>query len=680
MSLSYPVNLLQPPAWMNTLRRFWTPPRPSRDMTTKRIQAIREQSKLYRKLTDVELCALADQPHDQTDFDAVAITALAAGLEATWRVLKIDLYDCQLQGALELVRGSIVQLQTGEGKTFVAMLAAVCFAFSGRSPHVMTVNSYLARRDCEQLSAVYRALGLTVGLTDSGMSIEEKQRGYRSSIVYGPGYEFGFDYLRDQLAILSQPPPKLGERVLDRWRKRSTFPAVRREPNAADFHDFFVAERRKPSGSSEFSRTSPNGSRRSATNSIQTGLSVAIVDEADSVMLDEASTPLILTAGQKVLAKNANVYRFAHTVAQQLRRGTDYQLSQQDGGIQWTDVGLVTIGEPPAMIRSGLERAWQLYLQQAIFAAHCLRRDVHYLIDEGSIQLIDQHTGRILADRSWAAGLQQAVEAKEELAITSESQALATITRQRFLCLYPTMCGLTGTATGSELEIREVYRLNVSEVAPNRPSQMRMFEPQMLLEKRLHEEAIVASVKACRQRQQPVLIGTTSVQSSERLAVVLTAVGIEHQLLTGRQDADEADIIAEAGKAGAVTIATNIAGRGTDIRLGAGVAELGGLHVISTELHESQRVERQLMGRAARQGDPGSFELILSTEDSLLLRFAPELVRRLRNDIVGRRLENSDWIRELRTIQKQLEVQRSVERRRLFARDDWQEAMARDFA
>ncbi len=646
MSHSYHVNTLQPPSWMNSLRRLWIHSRSSTDESPTLLRAIREQSNLYRELTDGELCALACQTRDQADFDAVNKIALAAGVEATRRVLKIDLYDCQIQGALELVQGSIVQLQTGEGKTFVAMLAAIGFAFSGRSPHVMTVNSYLAHRDCEQLAPVYRALGLTVGLTDSGMSIEDKQRGYRSSIVYGPGYEFGFDYLRDQLAILSQPTPKLGECVLDRWRRSATNSRV---------HDRLETP-------------------------IQCGLSVAIVDEADSVMLDEASTPLILSAGQKEPAKNANVYRFAHTVAQQLRRGTDYQLSQQDASFQWTEVGQVTIGEPPAKIRIGLERAWQHYLQQAIFATHCLRRDVHYLIDEGRVQLIDQHTGRVLADRSWGAGLQQAVEAKEDLTVTAENKALATITRQRFLCLYPTLCGLTGTATGSEREIREVYRLNVSEICPNRPSQLQTAKPLMLFDRGLHEEGIVASVKACQQRRQPVLVGTTSVQSSERLAVVFVEAGIEHRLLSGRQDADEAAIIAQAGQAGAVTIATNIAGRGTDIRLGPGVVGLGGLHVIATELHESLRVERQLMGRAARQGDPGTFELLLSTEDPLLVRFAPELAKRLRTDIVAQRLESSNWLRELRELQRQLELQRADERRKMFARDDWQDAMVRDLS
>jgi preprotein translocase subunit SecA len=645
MSPSSGLNALSSPSWMNPFRYFGGQSSTSTELdeTARLLRAIRDQSTLYRQLSDEELSRISTSNSMQADFDDVIRITMAAGVEATRRVMKIDLYDCQLRAAIELYRGSIVQLQTGEGKTLVAMLAATCFAFSGRSPHVMTMNSYLARRDREQLAPIYRALGLTVGLTDTGLSIEEKQRGYRSHIVYGPGYEFGFDYLRDQLAILSRPRPKLGENVLKRWRQPSSSPS---------------------SSSTEVS--------------IQRGLTVAIVDEADSVMLDEASTPLILSSGQKTPAENAYVYRFAHTVAQQLRGGQDYQFSQKEASFQWTDVGLITIGQPPTAIRSGLERAWQHYLQQAIYASHRLHRDVHYLVDDGRVQLIDQHTGRIQADRSWGAGLQQAVEAKEGLTITAENQALATITRQRFLCAYKNLCGLTGTATGSEREIQEVYRLPVSEILPNRPSQLQTVRPQMLLDKRLHEEAIIASVKACQERRQPVMVGTTSIQSSERLAVAFIKAGIAHRLLSGRQDADEAAIIAIAGNACAVTIATNIAGRGTDIRLGPGVAESGGLHVIATELHESQRVERQLMGRAGRQGSPGSFELILSTEDPLLARCAPSLALRLRDAIIANRLNHSDWVRELRELQNQLELQRTEERRKLFAIDDWHHSMLRD--
>ena len=657
MTTGFSNNALQPPSWIDSLRRFWVQPSSNPLDLVARIRTIRERGDSYRKLRDVELAGLIGSSMDPPCSEDVNNIALAAGLEATRRILKIDLYDCQLQGALELVSGSIVQLHTGEGKTLVAMLAAVCFAFSGRTPHVMTVNSYLARRDREQLAPVYAAIGLSVGLTDSGMSVEEKRRGYRSHIVYGPGYEFGFDYLRDQLAILSQPKPKLGDRVLQRWRQ------------------------------SDSAKIDP----------IQNALNVAIVDEADSVMLDEASTPLILSAGQKTLARNAEVYRSAHAVARQLRSGTDYQLSNQDNSFQWTDTGIKKWKQPEASIRKGLERAWSNYLQQAIFATQCLHRDVHYLIQDDKVQLIDQHTGRILLDRSWGAGLQQAVEAKESVSITSENHSLATITRQRFLRVYTTLCGLTGTAEGSENEFKEVYRLKVARVLPHRPSQLKQSTPQLFLDRGTQEAALVATVKACLNRCQPVLVGTTSVQSSERLARVFADAGIGYRLLSGREGSknadvltlggpvggatgplEEAEIIAMAGQASAVTIATNIAGRGTDIRLGTGVVEIGGLHVIATELHESQRVERQLMGRAARQGDPGSFELLLSLEDPLMVRVAPDLVRRLRNCLASEPIDRFDWLKELRELQRQLESQRVDERRMMFAHDDWQENVVRE--
>ena len=564
-------------------------------------------------------------------------TSFAYAFEAIRRVLGMELYDVQLQAGYAIFQGSIAQVQTGEGKTLVAGLAAIGHALAGRTTHVMTVNSYLAERDFRLLTPAFQLLGLKVGWTDPSLSPIEKRQAYQCEVMYGPGYEFGFDYLRDRISEMEIAHRPSGDQIRQRLRGNASANAKR----------------------------------------IQGSLDVAIVDEADSVMLDEANSPLLVSGGGRKPANNAVVYREAARTAKGLTHNLDFII--RNDVFEWTQAGLNLVANPPKTVANGLHRSWPAYVQQALRATHQLHRDVHYVLADGQIQIVDQQTGRIFAERTWSDGLQQAVEAKEDLLITAEQDALARITRQRYLRLYSCLSGLTGTAEGSERELKDIYRLRLSVIPTHRPSQRQILAPRLFHDRKTLEHAIVDDVLQRQDRGQPVLIGTTSIRSTEMLATLFSKIGLVHQSLTGRQDTDEASIVAQAGQRGAVTIATNMAGRGTDIQIDSAIKQLGGLHVIVTELNESARVERQLIGRAARQGDPGSSQLFISAEDSLLLRYAPELARRVfLTSQTHLQSEVDQCIELIRRLQKQLEARRTSERRQMYAHDDWLESVMRE--
>jgi len=559
---------------------------------------------------------------------------------AARRVLGIDLYDVQLLGGLAMARGAIAEMQTGEGKTFTTLLPASLYALAD-PVHVVTVNDYLAGRDFESLAPVYQLLGFSVGRIHGELNEEAKQTAYACDITYGPGYEFGFDYLRDQVKLLTHRRPRMGE----------TF------------------------------RTQLDGVTFDHPQSMQRGHAVAIVDEIDSVIIDEATSPLILSTNARSPAANADVYRRAMAAARVLNVNVDYLVDEATEALRLTAQGLLRLScEPYRAPTRGLDRPWPKYVEQALKADHNLHCDVHYVVSQDAVLIVDQNTGRIFADRSWRDGLHQAVQAKEGVMVTEEAKSIARITRQRFFRLYQKLCGMTGTAQESEHELREIYRLPVTVVPPHRPCQRTVLATRLFPDASSKEVAIVEAI-VCRFRcQQPVLVGTAAIAASHRLARQLDARGIPHTLLNGVQDVEEATIVAAAGQPQAVTIATNMAGRGTDIRLGDGVLALGGLHVIATEPQESPRVDRQLSGRAARQGEPGSYQLFVAADDPLFSRHAPEMVERLKHMAVQVEQSPTDVDGVIRKVQRRAARQYAQRRREMTAHDNWLENVQRELA
>jgi preprotein translocase subunit SecA len=484
--------------------------------------------------------------------EAIAIVCVVAS-----RVLQLEMFDVQLQGALGLARGRIIEMQTGEGKTLACTPAVAWLARGGRGVHVMTVNDYLARRDARWMGGIYEYLGLTVGCVQQTMAPGARRAAYACDITYATANEIGFDSLRDQVAL----------RVEDQ---------VHREFQAA------------------------------------------VIDEADSILIDEARIPLVLAGGE---ADEELLARVADPVARRFQQGLHFTLDEYGRNIALADEG---IRAAELALRSGnlfAEQNLALYtaLHNAIHAHFLLRRDVDYVVKNDAIESVDAFKGRIAQDRRWPAGLHTAIEAKEGVAFRRQGRVLGSLTLQNLVALYPQVCGMTGTAATQSDEFRTFNGLSV-EVIPTNRSVIRADEPDVLFaSKSEKEQAVVAEIRKVHATGQPILVGTASVEESERLSRALT--GIPHFVLNARNEEQEALIVARAGQRGAVTISTNMAGRGVDIQLGDGVTDLGGLYVIGTNRHESRRIDHQLRGRAGRQGDPGRSRFFISREDDLLVKY-----------------------------------------------------------
>ncbi len=495
-------------------------------------------------------------------------------------------FDVQLIGGWVLLRGMIAEMDTGEGKTLTATLAAATAALAGVPVHVITVNDYLATRDARAMAPIYAALGLTVGVVDHELDAARRHDAYASHVTYCSNKEIAFDFLRDRIAL----------------NKRHRRLSVK-------------LERLRPAGTP-------------VSRLLLRGLYFAIVDEADSVLIDEARTPLIISEGARE-SQTAAFYQQAITIAARLDAGGDFRLDPRERRIELTREGLDRLEQMAGeldVVWQGPRRREQL-ITQALSALHLHQRDVHYLVRDDKAQIIDEYTGRILADRSWEQGLHQMVEAKEGLPITERRESLARTSYQRFFRRYLHLAGMTGTAWEVAPELRSVYSLDVVRIPPNRPIRR---QPQCTRVFRTQAEkwqAVVERVAEIHAQGRPVLVGTRSVEASERASGVLGRHGLAHSILNASQDRHEADVISGAGQPGAVTVATNMAGRGTDIVLDPGVTRVGGLHVMATEIHDARRIDRQLFGRCGRQGDPGTYEMFLSLEDELIVRYLPRHVR-----------------------------------------------------
>jgi preprotein translocase subunit SecA len=524
--------------------------------------------------------------------EAFALVRAAAGL-----TLGLRHHDVQLVGGWAMLQGMLAEMETGEGKTLTATLAAATAALAGKAVHVVTVNDYLAQRDAEALRPLYEALGLTLGCIVHGMEPAQRRQAYGCDVCYCSNKELTFDYLRDRLTLGGRPRP--------------------------------IA--------AQLGRLAPG---RQAEPPLLRGLQFAIVDEADSVLIDEARTPLVL-ATQQDSAREEATYRQALALAHALGEA-GYRI--EGDHLELTPAGhdrLVQLAAGIGGVWTGPRRRERLVLQ-ALTALELFHRDKHYLVQDGKVLIIDENTGRLMPDRAWEQGLHQLIELKEGCALSAQRATLARISYQIFFRRYLHLCGMTGTASEVAGELWAVYRLRVARIETDKPVR-RLLRPERVYARAEDKwQAVLAAIRASQSAGRPVLVGTRSVGASEDLAALLERSQIAFRLLNARQDAAEAEIVSEAGQPGRVTVATNMAGRGTDIKLAPGVVQEGGLLVICTERHDSGRIDRQLYGRCARQGDPGECLTFLSLEDELCVTYLP-VAARLAARLGQRRGEVPAW-------------------------------------
>lgn len=529
---------------------------------------------------------------------AIKAEAFAVVREAAKRILGMRHYDVQLLGGLALLDGKIAEMATGEGKSLVAALPSYLRALVGKGVHIITTNEYLAQRDYEKIGEIHRFLGLTVGLNLPGMSIEQKQKAYNADITYGIGSEFGFDYLRDHM----------------------------------------VTE---------------------TANIVQRPFYYAIIDEVDSILIDEAKTPLVIAG--KSTPPVEQLQTTTHLI-NQLKEKEDYMIDHELQAAYFTKEGITKLEKALEIDHLYKLEHQSLYnnLLLALYAKAVFRKNVEYIVQANKIKLIDMNTGRVMEDRMLNNGLHQAIEAKEGLPISETNKTYASITIQHFFRMYPILSGMSGTATTEKREFRDIYGLQVLQIPTNKPV-IRQDLPDKVFETiDMKYKAVTQETKKRHKIGQPILIGTTSVEQSHILANYLDEEGLPYELLNAVHAEKEAELIAKAGQKGKITIATNMAGRGTDITLGKGVSAIGGLHVIGTEKHESRRIDYQLKGRAGRQGDPGSSQFFISLEDELITRFASsEQIDKQRQKLKqngNRMVENKKIAKWIDRIQKKCEA------------------------
>jgi preprotein translocase subunit SecA len=600
------------------------------------VPRIRYWEKQFTQMTDVDLRAaslrLRGRARGGESLDRLLPEAFGICTVATQRTLGLRPFDVQLAAGAVLHHQGIAELATGEGKTLCAIMPSYLNSLLGKGVHVTTVNDYLARRDAEWVRPVHSALGLTVGCLQQQMPEQDRYAAYRCDVTYGTASEFGFDFLRDRLKTAGG----------------------------------------RGSDSPFWSAWQPwAGSATGADPYVQRGHHFALVDEADSIFIDEARTPLVIAQPTRPATPEEQVvYLWADGVARQMKEEEHFYWDAAKQKIELSSAGkqLARWSNPPCGPYDHAMDKLEERLEKALHAHHRFRRDQHYMIDKkNKVVIIDEFTGRSMPDRHWQEGLHQAVEAKESVLIHFASDHAAQITYQSYFRLYKRLCGMTGTAKQNRLELRRVYKLWVVCVPTNRPVIREQWPDSIFPTEDAKFDAVVQDVARLKAQGRAVLIGTRSVDKSEKLSERLRKAGVEHQVLNARQNESEAMIVSKAGESGRVTIATNMAGRGTDIKPPPEVIEAGGLHVLGTERHESLRIDRQLAGRAGRQGDPGSAQFFLSLEDELLEGLGPETKERWA--AFGKRNDSSsrDWCRYLGLFQR---AQRKVERRHFRSRVD----------
>ncbi len=579
-----------------------------------KIQPVLDLEKKYAAMSDDELKAMTPKlkerlANGETE-DDIFVDAFATAREACRRVIGEFPYPVQLMGAAVMQGGDIAEMKTGEGKTLTSVMAVYLNALSGKGVHVVTVNEYLSKRDSEWMGSIHRFLGLTVGLNLRQLTKSQKRDAYLCDVTYTTNAELGFDYLRDNMVT------NINDRVLR-------------------------------------------------------GLHFALVDEVDSILIDESRTPLIISGGQK---QTANLYLQADRFVKHLKENEDYEIDVKAKNVQLSEQG-VAKAEKLFKVDNlfNLSHTQLLHhINQALRANYVMMRDVDYVVDEtdDEIVIVDPNTGRLMKGRQWSDGLHQAVEAKEGISIKQETTTLATITYQNFFRLYNKLAGMTGTAKTEEEEFLEIYNMYVVEIPTNVPVQRIDYPDAVYGTKAAKFNALVDEVKERHEAGQPILVGTIAVETSELISKYLTERKIPHNVLNAKNNEREAEIIAKAGQKGSVTIATNMAGRGTDIKLGEGVRELGGLCVLGSERHESRRIDNQLRGRSGRQGDPGMSRFYVSVQDDLMVRFGSERMEGLFKSLGDVAVESKTVTKSISSAQKRVEGVNYDARKQLLQYDD----------
>lgn len=568
----------------------------------------------YQKLSDEELKNKTEEfkkrlANGET-LEDILVEAFATAREAAYRVIGEKPFYVQIVGALAIHYGNIAEMKTGEGKTLTSVLPAYLNALDGKGVHIITVNEYLATRDAEWMGGIHRFLGLTVGVNTRELSPKEKQEAYACDILYSTNNEIGFDYLRDNMVIRKE----------DR---------------------------------------------------VQRPLNFAIVDEVDSVLIDEARTPLIISGGQLV---SANLYQDADSFVKSLKDDVDYLYDETTKSVTLTDEGSEK-AEKAFRVKNlyEVENATLVhYINQALRANYSMKLDVDYVVQDGEVVIVDQFTGRLMKGRAYSDGLHQAIEAKEGVRINQETKTLATITFQNLFRMYKKLSGMTGTAKTEEEEFRDIYNMYVICIPTNKPV-ARIDAPDLVFAtKNAKYKAIINEVKERYAKGQPVLIGTIAIETSELISTLLKKEKIPHEILNAKNHAREAEIISKIGQHKSVTIATNMAGRGTDIKLSDEIRELGGLCVIGTERHESRRIDNQLRGRSGRQGDPGFTQFFVSMEDDLMIRFGSEKIKEMMTSFGfgDQAIQNKYFSKAITTAQKRVEGNNFDARKQLLQYDD----------
>ncbi len=545
------------------------------------------------------------------ELDDILVEAFAVAREAARRTVQMRPFDVQILGGLVLHEGKIAEMKTGEGKTLAATMPLYLNALAGKGAHLVTVNDYLAKRDAAWMGPIYNFLGMTVGVIVHGMDDDERRKAYHADITYGTNNEFGFDYLRDNMKF-----------SLDDYVQR----------------DFFYA----------------------------------IVDEVDSILIDEARTPLIISGASD---ESTDKYARVNQVIPHLRKEKDYTVDEKSRTSILTEEGVARVEDYLKVQNLYEPRNIDLlhHVNQALRAHTLFRRDVDYLVKEGKVIIVDEFTGRVMPGRRYSDGLHQALEAKERVKIESENQTMASITFQNYFRMYAKLAGMTGTADTEAEEFAKIYKLEVLVVPTNMPM-IRADHPDVIYKTEKEKfTAVIEEIKQLHEAKRPVLVGTISIEKSELLSKYLTRQGIKHHVLNAKNHEREAEIVAQAGQPGQVTISTNMAGRGTDIKLGEGVAELGGLHILGTERHESRRIDNQLRGRSGRQGDMGSSRFYLSLDDDLLRIFGAERIASVMDRIgmeEGQPIEHRLISKAIENAQKRVEGQNFDIRKHLLEYDD----------
>jgi preprotein translocase subunit SecA len=579
------------------------------------VDRIADLEKDLRRLSDAGLQAktsrFKEQLNQGASLDDILPEAFAVVREASVRVLGMRPFDVQVIGGIVLHEGKIAEMKTGEGKTLAATMPVYLNALSGEGVHVVTVNDYLAKRDSEWMGAVYRFLGLSVGVIVHDLDKEERRAAYGSDVTYGTNNEFGFDYLRDNM-------------------------------------EFYLA------------------------NYVQRPFNYAIVDEVDSILIDEARTPLIISGPAE---KSTRMYHDINQIIPRLHKEKDYTIEEKTRTVVLTEDGIAH-AEKLLKVDNLYDPRHMLmvhHINQALKAHTLFKRDVDYIVKEGEVIIVDEFTGRLMPGRRYSEGLHQALEAKEGVRVESENQTLATITFQNYFRMYKKLSGMTGTADTEAPEFKKIYKLDVV-VIPTHKKMIREDFPDVIYRNEAEKfQAIIEEIKRLHAKGQPVLVGTISIEKSERLATMLSRQGIKHSVLNAKNHRLEAEIVAAAGQKGAVTISTNMAGRGTDIVLGQGVTALDGLHILGTERHESRRIDNQLRGRSGRQGDPGSSRFYLSLEDDLLRIFGSDRIAGLMGKMgmeEGEPIEHGLISKAIENAQRRVEGHNFEIRKHLIEYDD----------